>query len=165
VEKSKIHKLLHGTSCTAIDLIFENEELVPQGSNGSLALESPELYNEEDYKGFLFFTDFLPLAVDYATMATSNTGRYLGNLIPVLEVELEETKLLPDTMDAPGALDWKESLESVNQVKVKGNLPTSIIFRILLIDYDSLDVMYEFKSYQSYKEVTTKIENREHKEV
>jgi RNA binding exosome subunit len=158
--KSKVHKFLHGTSYKAIGLMFKKEELIPQGSIGSLALESPELYNEEDYKGFLFFTDFLPLAVDYGTMAAFNTGQYLGNLIPVLEVELDEAKLLPDTMDAKEARDWKESLEMVNQIKTKGNLPTNCITRILIVDYDTIDIMYEFRSYKNYKEAITEIKNK-----
>lgn len=109
-----------------------------------MALESPELYNESDYKGYLFFTDNKFIAIDYAAMAVSNTGCYVKNTVPILELELKKDELLPDIMDSKEAAIWEESLENTSQVRRMGELPITAVKRIILADYDHAETVAEF---------------------
>lgn len=65
-------------------------------------------------------------AKHYAEMLAQ--GSYEDEIVPVvIELDLPENSLMPDTNDSPRSKTWQESLEDSDQVRVVGNITTDYI--------------------------------------
>lgn len=148
-------KLYHGTCLLALEGIEKEQSIIPNRLHSSDALN--EGYSEEEYYGYLFFTDSISNAIHYSTLATANNVRsplhqsHWGDLTVVLEIELPEKLLLPDLHDAPNAQNWKESMEYCRSARYQGVIPTTAIQHVLLCHYD-LDEPIVKCSFSDWKE-------------
>lgn len=68
----------------------------------------------------------------------------------VIELNIDNIILLPDDIDCPECKTWQESLEKLNQLKVKAPISINNIVKIHVLKENKVLTVNEFKEY--YKE-------------
>ena len=144
IKQSSIN-LYHGTSFEYLPNIA-SQGLLPGSEFGDRGGWTDAHGGEESVKnsqGLIFLTNNLDDASSWAC-----GGNVRGDTDPVivLEINIDESKLLPDFNDCPNAKDWKESLSKCNQVSYNGSIPPNQIIKIYFYNQWSGELICDAKT-------------------
>lgn len=114
-------KMLHGTTFKNFLSIIRDGSIIPQKKYGA----GMDIENCETFNGFVFLTNKLTTALEYGLVTADRKEP-----IVIIEVDVLKQHLLPDDNDLPGCKKYTESLEKINQVKVKGKINNTQITEI-----------------------------------
>ncbi len=123
--------LFHGTTKIAYQKIIKSGLIIPQESQGGINLiKHPLKEDKSKWHGFIFLTDDIDLAEWYSRGISNHLEKDLG--IVILEIKVNENKLLPDDIECPNAKDWQDSLERSSQIKIYGPLDYNVIVDVIV---------------------------------
>lgn len=122
IKKASI-TLYHGTCVEYLRKIQEAGALVANASSGAGKNRN---YDGSSFSGFVFLATTQQVALNFANyIPPQQTQAHV-----VIELMLDESKLLPDDDDDPNAKTWQDSANSLQQVKVGGDVSTSTFTQI-----------------------------------
>lgn len=145
--------MYHATTLENLRSIVSSGAIIPQAGQGvgmQVAYEIPkgvdvtmddvqnmlgqEPTNMNDFAGFIFLTEDYHTASDYALRLWENRSSSQANPGVVLEISIDDSKLLPDDIDSPESKTWQESMRAIHQVKTGEQIPVGDIKIVHFID-------------------------------
>jgi len=121
-------RLFHGTTKKAFDQIIVDQAILPDASEGGIVLVKSNI--QKPKRGYVYLTDDYDTAEWYARGINNHTGRNDG--VVILEVEIDESLILPDSVEYSGD-DGVDSLKETSQCRVKGKIPYSNVVEAIIL--------------------------------